>query len=82
VSDEVWTERKQEREKERSRVIRIFDTQEVRLVRPEPPFVVFVKVPSSTFESDPGFVIVEMSSVVLEELDKEETDVSRGLDLS
>lgn len=52
------------------------------MVRPEPPFVVFVKVPSSTFESDPGFVVVEVSSVVLEELDKEETDVSRGLDLS
>jgi hypothetical protein len=53
------------------RVVRILDRQEVRLVRSVPTFVVFVVVPSSTFQCDSSFVEIEVFAVVLEELDEE-----------
>lgn len=64
-----------------TRVVRVFDTEQVRLLRPIPTFIVLVKVTSATFQGDPGLVVVEVFAVQFEKLDKEETNVAVRVDL-
>lgn len=62
-----------------TRIIRIFDTEQVRLIPSEPSLVVFVEIPTSSFQSYTGFVEIEMFAVIFEEFEKQKTDISRGL---
>jgi len=51
------------------------------LIPSKPAFVMFVEVPTSTFQSDTSFIEIEMFAVVFEEFEEEKTDISRGLNL-
>lgn len=64
------------RKEKLTRIVRIFDTEEVRRIGSEPPLVVLVEVASPASKSDASLVEVEVLAVILEEFDKQKSDVA------